>query len=303
MRIVQLAVAAACVFGVSVLDRQIGIAAGSLLLVVAAVALAAAASEGLSAISVASGALGAFASGVLATASPAAAGAALVGLAFFERTLRVRERAARLVHALATVLSGAMAGALSASYLGSSVTLRIVAAVVSTVLVALPLLVEADDAIVHALDAAAMQLVEPARTALAQGAELRRRADAELLAREARRRVERAWGSLARLTETRLRLEHARTATTRVGAASSPASAVVAMVDRRIVEHVAALGRLYAAADTARAAEAGLDDVAVRSVETAGESLDDVSRALVEMESAEGRPDGGASPEMRVAGT
>ena len=53
------------------------------------------------------------------------------------------------------------------------------------------------------------------------------------------------------------------------------------MVDRKIDDHVAALSRSLSAIDTARAAEIGLDDAALRSVDAAG-SLDDVSRVLAD---------------------
>jgi hypothetical protein len=56
------------------------------------------------------------------------------------------------------------------------------------------------------------------------------------------------------------------------------------MVDIRIAEHVAALSRALAATDAARAAALGLDDAALRSVESAGESLEHVSRALIDVQ-------------------
>jgi hypothetical protein len=68
--------------------------------------------------------------------------------------------------------------------------------------------------------------------------------------------------------------------------ATSPADAVVKMVDQKITDHVAALTRAYTALDTAHAAEIGLDDSAARSVDAAGETLEDVSRALVEIKTS-----------------
>ena len=90
-----------------------------------------------------------------------------------------------------------------------------------------------------------------------------------------------------KLAEARLRVERARAvrASSRAAdAAGSPSDAVLAMLDRRIAEHVAALARAYAAVDTARAAELGLDDVALRTVESAGETLDHTSRAMLDTE-------------------
>jgi hypothetical protein len=56
------------------------------------------------------------------------------------------------------------------------------------------------------------------------------------------------------------------------------------MVDTRIAEHVAALARAYTAVDAARAAELGLDDAALRNAEDIGESLEEVSRAIVDVQ-------------------
>ena len=55
------------------------------------------------------------------------------------------------------------------------------------------------------------------------------------------------------------------------------------MVDGRIRDHVAALSRAYTAIDTARAAVVGLDDRALREVESVGETLDETSRAIIEV--------------------
>ena len=62
----------------------------------------------------------------------------------------------------------------------------------------------------------------------------------------------------------------------------SPAAAVMKRVDERIGDHVKALSRAYTAAGAARAAETSLDDAALRGTENAGESLEQVSRAIVE---------------------
>jgi hypothetical protein len=49
------------------------------------------------------------------------------------------------------------------------------------------------------------------------------------------------------------------------------------------VEHVHVLARAYTAVDTVSAARVGLDDSALKNVESMGDSLDEVSRALVEV--------------------
>jgi len=42
------------------------------------------------------------------------------------------------------------------------------------------------------------------------------------------------------------------------------------------------LARAYTAVDAARAAEASLDDAALRSVETVGESMESMSKAIMD---------------------
>jgi hypothetical protein len=97
---------------------------------------------------------------------------------------------------------------------------------------------------------------------------------------------------LLRLAEARQRVQRARgvrAAPTRTRPGSgdqvaSPSDAVLAMLDVRLSEHVTALARAYVAVDRARAAELGLDDVALRTVESAGDALDTVSRAMIDVE-------------------
>jgi hypothetical protein len=285
--------AAACAFGLAPFASRLGVLGGAAILMVLAIGLAAAASGGVYSLAVASGALGAFASGVLSGTSGAVAGACLVGLAFAERTMRVRGKTAKLAHVGVAVLGGGLAGTLSTAYLSAPPVVRCVSVVVSAVLVGLPLLVDADDPVAHALDTAARQLSTPVAAALHQGAELRRNAQEVPLDPETAQGVRRTWRSLLRLAEARLRLERGNRRAgslvaaqpTRVdaGEAPSPADAVRKMVDQRIADHVTALARAYTATDTAHAAELGLDDAAVRSVEAAGETLEDVSRACVEV--------------------
>jgi len=277
MRKIAFLVAAAACFGLAPFAGRLGVVSGSALLLAVALGLAAAASGAFDPLSLAGGALGAFASVVLSTASPAAGGAALVGLAFAERTMRVRGQAARLLHLGAALGGGALAGSLASAYASASPAVRSVAVVVSAVMVALPLLVDADDPIAHALDAAADDVAEPARASLREAAELRRTAEEELLDRRAAREVRNTWRSLLRLAEARIRLERRRTQ-----ASASHAGAVLVRIDQRIADHVGVLGRAYVAVDAARAAEASLDDSAMRSVETVGESLEQVSKAIVE---------------------
>jgi MFS family permease len=262
---------------------KLGVVPGALALVALGVMLAIAASGVPSALAVAGGAAGAFAGGVLASASPAAAGAALVALCYGERTSRVRGRRAVALHIGAALLGGALAGIAASSFSAAPLTVRAIAVVVAAVLLALPLLIGADDPMAHALDQAASDL-EPggAKTtsaALREGAELRRAQDDELLDRKTVKQLRRTWASLLRLAEARVRLVRVSEGP---GSAAAVSGAVAKRLDERIAEHVAALSKAIAAAGAARAAEVSLDDTALRGVETAGESLEQVSRAIVD---------------------
>jgi hypothetical protein len=298
MKKLSLFAMAALAFAAAPFALRGGPVTGSLALLALGVGLAFAASGSFAALAAAGGALGAFAGAVLSPVSPAAGGAVLVGLAFAERTARVRGTKERLLHVAAGVLGGALAGTLTHAYTSASTSVRIVSAVVAAVLVALPLFVEADDPVAHRLDAFADDVTEPARAALREGADLRRAADPTLLDRATARQVKRTWAALLRLAEARSRLERSVLARHRavlqaasarpdegLGAPATPAAraaAVVRRVDERIAEHVTVLARAHAAADTARAAEASLDDAALRSVESAGESLETITNAIVD---------------------
>jgi MFS family permease len=311
MRKLAFIVAAASLFALVPIANRFGPVASSVALVWLGVLLAVCASGSAQSLAVASGALGAFGSGILSTVSPAAAGAVLVAAAFAERTTRIRSRTARAVHVLVALVGGGLAGTLSTSFNASSVPVMAVAILVAAVLSALPLLVDADDPIAHALDQAAAAVGEPARAALVSGAELRRNAEEVPLDRATQARVRKTWGSLLRLAEARVRLERSRPKVlVRIGelaaaslaapsseaapgapassalvttAPPSAAAAVLAMVDQRLVEHVTVLAKAYTAVDTARAAAIGLEDADLRTVDSMGDSLEDVSRAMVEV--------------------
>lgn len=277
MRKIAFLLAAALTFGLAPLTARIGPVSGSILLVAAGVLFALAASGATSALSIAGGAMGALAGGILASVSPALAGAALAGLCFAERSARVRNGKARILHVGLAIAGGAAAGAINAAFAAASPAVHGVAIVVGAVVLALPLLVEADDPIAHALDLASAEITGPARAALHDGAELRRSIEEDLVDKKIVRSTRQTWASLARLAEVRVRLE--RTTKPRPG---SPTATVLGRVDTRIADHVAALTRAYSAADAARAAELSMDDAALRGTETMGESLEQVSRAIVE---------------------
>jgi hypothetical protein len=281
MRKLAFLAAAAAAFGAAPHAGKLGLAGGPVLLVVLGVLLGLTASGATSALTMAGGALGAFASGVLFSVSPAVGGAALLALAYGERTWRVRGRTARAAHIGLALVGGGLSGALSGAFLSASPAVRGVATTVAAVLAALPLLVDADDPVAHALDGAAEDLKGPVAASLREGAELRRTTHEVPLDGPTTARVRSTWRALLQLAEVRSRLERTKSAR----AASSPANAVVDMLDQRIRDHVVALSRAYTAADSAKAAEIGLDDSALRNVETVGDSLEDVSRALVEVRS------------------
>ncbi len=304
MQKLALIVAVAALFGALPWSSSLPPLPGSALLVGLAVAAAAAASARPAALAVSAGALGALAAGVLAGPAPALGCALLLAGVYAERTARVRGRGARVGHVVAALFAGGVAGALADGFAGAAPSTYAVAVVVAAVLAALPLLVEADDPVAHALETLARSVREPSRGALLEGAELRRAASSGAADRQTAKRVKASWASLVRLAEARAKLERSARPTTApppalalageveaapapapaTGAAKrSPAAEVVAMVDRQIADHVAALTRAYAAADTVHAAKLGLDDEALRRAETVGESLEDVGRAIVEV--------------------
>ncbi len=305
MKKLAFVVAAASLFAFAPLAGRFGPVASAVALVWLGVLLAVFASGTIQSLAIGAGALGAFGNGVLGSVSPAIAGAVFVAAAFAERTTRVRARTARAVHVLTALVGGALAGSLSTAYSStSSLPVFAVSAIVAAVLAALPLLIDADDPVAHALDQAAHLVAEPARRKLRGGAELRRNAQEVPLDRRAAAQMQTTWQSLLRLAEARVRLERSRPRAliriaeqvpTRQALEGPPeppqdtnptaaaADAVLGMVDQRIAEHVSVLARAYAAVDTVSAARVGLDDAALKNVESIGESLDEVSRALVEV--------------------
>jgi hypothetical protein len=290
MRGAALLLASAALFGAWPLAARTLAIPGAVGFVALAVVFALAASGGPNALAAGLGALGALAAGLVSPDATVLGGAILLAGAYGERTLRVRGRGARAVHFALALVSGAIAGGLVATFGGASLALRVVAVIVASVLAATPQLVEADDLTAHALESVARDVDEPARRTLLTGADLRRQADDALLDRATSRTVKGTWRALLRLAEARQRVQRARVvraAPTPRGSGdqvASPSDAVLAMLDVRLSEHVTALARAYVAVDTARAAELGLDDVALRTVESAGDALDTVSRAMIDVE-------------------
>jgi hypothetical protein len=254
---------------------------GAVALVVLSVVVALAASGGLAALAVAQGALGAFSSGMVSPGASVLGGALLLTAAYSERTLRIRGRGPRITHLVLAAVSGAIAGGVTASFAHAPTSVRAVAVLVAAVLATIPHLLEADDLVAHALDAASREVAEPARGGLAAGADLRRNASDALLDRPTTRTVRHTWRALSRLAEARVRVERSRAV--RAGKTGAT-DAVLTMLDARIAEHVTALARAYSAVDAARAAELGLDDAALRTAESAGDALEHVSRAIIDVQ-------------------
>jgi len=282
MRTFTFLASAALLFAAWPLAARLGPIPGAFLAVSLGVVLAVAASGGISALAMAEGAVAAFLAGAVSPGASILGGALLVAGAYAERTTRVHGRGAKIVHLGLAALAGGIAGGVTTSFAGATLAVRAVAVVVAAVLASIPRVVEADDLLSSTLAGLSREVDPPARGALAAGAELRRSADDALLDRSTARTVRQTWRALSRLAEARLRVQRslAARATRKTGASD----AVLAMLDSRITEHVAALARAYSAVDTVRAAELGLDDAALRTAESAGETLDHVSRAIVDVE-------------------
>lgn len=294
MKKLAFVVAAASLFAIEPFASRFGTVPSAIALVWLSVLLAVVASGSVQSLAIGTGALGALASGVLGPTAPAIGGALLLAGAFAERTTRVRGRTARAVHVLVALVGGALAGTLASAYLGASLAVYGIAIVCAAVLASLPLLVDADDPIAHALAEAAELVDEPAKKSLLAGAELHRHAEDIPLDRATTTRVKTTWISLLRLADARIRLQRSRPeALLRVAAeAGAPvagsdgptaADAVRGMIDQRIAEHVSVLARAYTAVDTVSAARIGIDDAALKNVDSTSESLEEVSRAMVEV--------------------
>jgi hypothetical protein len=180
--------------------------AGSALLLALALSLSIAASGEVNAACVAAGALGALAFSALAPHEPSLAGAALVGLAFAERTLRVRGARRRIAHALIAVASGAVALRVSASYAAAAVELRLTSSLVAAALACLPLLVAAEEPLEHLLRVAAGGAAGELRASLEAASSLRRWATAQA---PRSRSLRARWSELASLVRARAALEPA----------------------------------------------------------------------------------------------
>lgn len=248
-------------------------------LVLVGVGLALLASAHANAVSVGTGSFAALGAGVLGSTSPAAAGAVFLMLVFAERTMRVRGNIPRAVHVLLSLVAGGMSGAITAMYVNAQPLVYGVACATAAVVSGLPLLIDADHPVAHTLDLVASDLPVDVRTSLREGATLLRESQDIPLDPDVEKDVQSTWKSLLRLAQARAKVEtHARART------GKHVQGVVAMLDKRIAEHVSLLSRAITATDTAQAARLGMDDSALKSVKSAGLALEATGEALVDID-------------------
>lgn len=213
---------------------------GAFAALLAAVALALAASARLDAIALASGALGALASAAalrfapadphlallspgsaallppgsaaLLPPGPAAAGALLLVAAFLERTTRVEGPLRRLVHLALAAVAGAVAASIFAHHEAAAPVSRAAALLLGGALLAAPLLLAAEDPVAHLLSLASDRLGERTAPALRSAAELRRWSLRPQCAVRPSRKLDDRWTALATLVHQRLAFSPASTA-------------------------------------------------------------------------------------------
>lgn len=152
------------------------------------------------------GATGALAYAALRPSLPIAAAALLAALVYGARAVRARDAAAAIVHLALAALAGAAAAFVVLRFAGGDPMVRAVAIAVATLLVSAPFALHVEDPRVVSLARLARHTRGPARMRLLRAAALRRRSiEGPLpLARTDRRRMERAFATVARLAESRI---------------------------------------------------------------------------------------------------
>lgn len=215
------------------------------------------ASGELSAVGASLGAIGALVSGLNPTPWNAIASALLIAFVFGERTLRIRERRTQLVHVTVALVTGGLGGALATSFASSALALHGIAVTMAAILVAAPLLIDADDTTVHTLDGLAAELGGATGETLTRAAELRRNGDTSLIDRdrEMRAHVARTWVGLVNAARSRARLERSR------ATGCVPPKPIVERSDRVIAHHVTFLLRAYGAYEALDATNEALLEV------------------------------------------
>lgn len=258
-------------------DRQAPIPS-AILLVASTVLLGCAASGGFNWATVSFAAVGAFAGAALRGTSVAASGAIVLVSVFVERTLRIRGGIGRTVHLAAALLSGAAAMFLAETFAVRDMSLFGVAIAVGTALCALPLLIDADDAVAAELDRISKVVPDPASQELRSAAQMRRRVKDVTMDADVAKNVDGTFDTLLRLAEARLRVQHASETDGESG------RKVAALVDGKIALCATAIRKAFAASDAVRAYATARDDQELHALSAKSESIEEVSRTLLEAE-------------------
>ena len=250
----------------------------ALLLVTTTVLLACSASGGFNWATVSFAAIGAFLGAALRGTSFVVAGAVVLAAVFAERTLRVRGGVGRTVHLGASLLAGSAAMFLAQAFGARDMSLFGVAIAVGTALCALPLLIDADDAVAAELDR--ISKVVPANVAqeLRNAAQMRRRAKDVAMDADVAKNVDGTFETLLRLAEARVRVQAASESD------GESAQKVAALVDGKISLCASAIRKALAASDAVRAYATARDDQELHALSAKSESIEEVSRTLLEAE-------------------
>ena len=250
----------------------------ALLLVTTTVLLACSASGGFNWATVSFAAIGAFLGAALRGTSFVVAGAVVLAAVFAERTLRVRGGVGRTVHLGASLLAGSAAMFLAQAFGARDMSLFGVAIAVGTALCALPLLIDADDAVAAELDR--ISKVVPANVAqeLRNAAQMRRRAKDVAMDADVAKNVDGTFETLLRLAEARVRVQAASESD------GESAQKVAALVDGKISLCASAIRKALAASDAVRAYATARDDQELHALSATSESIEEVSRTLLEAE-------------------
>jgi hypothetical protein len=250
----------------------------ALVIVVLGTLLAASISQGFSALSVAGGAMGAFAHDGLRGPTPILAGAIFAALVTAERTLRMPTRTARIVHGALALVGGAMAGGIVSGYEGATRPLWYVALAVAVALFAMPLVLEEDDALARALERTAGLLPAGPGDALREAAFLKRNGSAASIAEGSRDSVAKSFLSILKLGEARVQMAKS----VGVSLGDDGSKSVTDILDAKIRSQVDVVKKAFAASDAVKAIVQTADTSAVDSLAIAGESMDEVRKALAE---------------------
>ncbi|WP_053235482.1 hypothetical protein [Sandaracinus amylolyticus] len=215
------------------------------------------------------GAIAALAWAWLRPVAPIAAGAVVAAMIYASRALRSRDVAAVITHLAIAAIGGASATWVLARFGDGDAWVRVIAITTAMLLVSLPFALHAEDARVSALVSLARRSRGPARWRLLRAAALQRRAieNAFPLARDERRRIERALRTVHRLGEAR---------------ADAGVADLVA-IDRALGAHVAGIARLMRALRARWACGEAIDGGDARELDAARERAAAEAAALEEL--------------------